>query len=113
MQYRLTQCLAVLAVLAFSVPVFARAMSQPLDLTQPATIGSTTLQPGQYHLTADPNSNQVRVVRDSDKKLVATVQGTTITLHQKSAYGAVVMDGQRIHEIEFRGKAQAIELPNS
>jgi hypothetical protein len=113
MQCRFIQSVAVLAVLAFSAPVFARAMSQPLDLTQPAMIGSTTLKPGQYHLSADPNSNQVRVVRDSDRKLVATVQGTTVTLHQKSPYGAVIMDGQRIHEIQFAGKTEAIELPNS
>ncbi|MGB6482054.1 MAG: hypothetical protein WBE86_01055 [Candidatus Acidiferrales bacterium] len=108
---RFSQCLAILAVLALSAPVFARSMSQPLELNQPATIGSATLQPGHYELKADPNSNQVRVERDG--KLVATVEGRTVTLNKKSDYGAVVMDGQRIHEIQFAGKTEAIEIPNS
>ena len=39
---RLSQCLAV----------FAHSMSQLLELDQPATIGSTTLQGGHYDLQA-------------------------------------------------------------
>lgn len=108
---RFSQCLAILAVLALSAPVFARSMSQPLELNQPATIGSTTLQPGHYQLKADPNSAQVRVERDG--KLIATVEGRTVTLNKKSDYGAIVMDGRRIHEIQFAGKVEAIEIPSS
>lgn len=108
---RFSQCLAILAVLALSAPVFARSISQPLYLSQPATIGSTTLQPGHYELKADPNTNQVRVERDG--KLVATVEGRTVTLNTKAPYSAVMMDGQRIHEIQFGGKTKAIDIPNS
>ncbi len=108
---RFSQCLAILAVLALAAPAFARSMSQPLDLNQPATIGSTTLQPGHYELKAEPNSNQVRVV--SNGRLVATIEGREITLNRKAPYGAVVMDGRRIHEIQFGGKTEAIEIPNS
>lgn len=110
---RLSQCLAILAIFALSAPVFARAMSQPFDLTQPATIGNTTLQPGNYEITADLSSNQVRVKRASDGKLVATVEGKTVTLSKKPDYAAVLMNGSRIHEIEFAGKTEAIEIPNS
>ena len=110
---RLTQCLVVTAVLAFAAPVFARAMSQPLDVNQPTEIGGVTLQPGTYKVMADSNSTQVLVKRDRDGKLMATVQGKIVTLNRKSAYGAIVMDGQRIHEIEFAGKTEAIEIPNS
>ncbi|MGC1291814.1 MAG: hypothetical protein WA855_11085 [Candidatus Acidiferrales bacterium] len=106
---RFSQCLAILAVLALSAPVFARSMSEPLDLNQPATIGSTTLQPGHYEFKADLNSNQVQVERNG--RLVATIEGKEVTLNKKAPYGAVVMDGRRIHEIQFGGKIEAIEIP--
>lgn len=111
MSNRFIQFLAILGVLAFSVPVFARSMSQPLELNQPAMIGTTTLQPGYYEFKADPNSNQIRVVRDG--KLIATVEGKTVTLHEKPSYGSVVMNGHRIHEVQFAGRIEAIEIPNS
>lgn len=108
---RLSQCLAFLAILTFSAPVFARSMSQPLDLNQPATIGSTTLKAGHYDLQADPHSVQVRVMQN--RKLVATVDGKIVTLAQKAPYGSVIFDGRRIHEIQFSGKTEAIDIPNS
>ena len=110
---RFYQCLAILAVVALSALLFARSMSmsQPLNLTKPATIGSTTLEPGQYQLTANLTSDQVLVKHNG--KLVATVTGKTVTLNNKSPYGAVVFDGSKIHEIDFSGKTQAIRIPNS
>jgi hypothetical protein len=112
---RISQCLAIIAVVALSAPVFARSnvVSQPLDLDQPATIGSTVLQPGQYKIMADLSSDQVRVKNDSNGKFVASVEGKTVTLNKKSVYGAVVMNGNRIHEIQFSGRTEAIEIPNS
>jgi hypothetical protein len=110
---RFSQCLAILAVLALSAPVFAHSekVSQPLELNRPATIGNTTLQPGNYDFKANLNSNQVQVERDG--RLVATIEGKEVTLNKKAPYGAVVMDGRRIHEIQFGGKIEAIEIPNS
>lgn len=110
---RLSQCLAIAAIVAFAAPVFARAMSQPLEVNQPTVIGRVTLQPGTYTVMADPNSTQVLVKRDRDKKIVATVEGKIVTLHHKADYGAIVMNGQHIHEIQFANKIEAIEIPNS
>lgn len=110
---RLSQCLAVLALLALSAPVFAKSMSQPIVLTQPATIGSTMLQPGHYKITANLDSDQVLVKRQSDGKLMATIQGKTVTLNEKPPYSAIVFNGRTIHEIQFSGKTEAIEIPNS
>lgn len=53
----------------------------------------------------------VRIERDG--KLVATVQGKTVDLKSKAPYGALVFDGRRIEQIQFQGKMQAIEIPNS
>lgn len=110
---RLSQILALLAVLAFSAPVFAKSMSQPIVLTQPATIGNATVQPGHYKLTANLESDQVLIKREDNGKVVATVTGRTVTLNKKSSYSAVVFNGQNIHEIQFSGTTEAIEIPNS
>lgn len=108
---RICQSLAIFAVLALATPIFARSVSQPLDLDQPATIGSTTLRPGHYDVQADLNSYQVRITQN--RKLVATVEGKIVTLAQKAPYGSVIFDGRRIHEIQFSGKSEAIEIPTS
>jgi hypothetical protein len=110
---RLSQCLALLAVLALSAPVFAKSMSQPIVLNHSATIGSTVLRPGHYKLTANLESDQVFIKNEDNGKLVATVTGRTVTLNKKSAYSAVVFNGRNIHEIQFSGKTEAIEIPNS
>lgn len=111
MMNRICQSLAIFAVLVLSPPIFARSVSQPLELDQPATIGSTTLRPGHYDVQADLNSYQVRITQN--RKLVVTVEGKIVTLNKKAPYGAVVFNGRRIHEIQFSGKSEAIEIPNS
>lgn len=110
---RISQCLVFLAVLAFALPAFAKSVSQPIVLTQPATIGSTTLQPGHYKITANLESDQVLVKNQNNGKLVASVTGKVVTLNQKSPYSAVVFNGRDIHELQFSGKTEAIEIPNS
>jgi hypothetical protein len=108
---RLGNCLAILAMLALASPVFAKTFSQTLDLTQPAKLGDTSLQPGHYKVMADLGSDQVQV--EQNGKLVATATGKTVDLNNKSAYNAVVFNGRHIQEIQISGKMQAIELPSS
>jgi uncharacterized protein YfaP (DUF2135 family) len=108
---RFANLLVVLAMLALASPVFAKSFSQTIDISQPATIGEKSLQPGHYKFTADLNSDMVRIERDG--KLVATIQGKTVDLKNKSPYGALVFNGRRIEQIQFQGKMQAIEIPNS
>lgn len=108
MRIRLSAGLAALAVVALACPVWARAESTPLTLTQPATIGNTSLKPGNYTLTADTNMNEVTVKRDG--KLIATVPAKEVTLNKKSTYTAVVFNGRQIKEIQFEGKTQAMKV---
>ena len=108
---RFANLLVVLAMFALASPVFAKSFSQTIDISQPATIGDQSLKPGQYKFTANLNSDMVRVERDG--KIVATIQGKTVDLKNKSPYGALVFNGRRIEQIQFQGKMQAIEIPNS
>lgn len=108
---RLSNFLAVVAILALASPVFAKSFSQTIDISQHATIGEKSLEPGTYKFTADLNSDMVRVERGG--KVVATIQGTTVDLKNKAPYGALVFNGLRIHQIQFQGKTEAIDIPNS
>jgi len=108
---RITNCLAVLAVLCMAAPVFAKTYSQTIQITHPSTIGRQSLRPGRYRVLANLSSDRVKV--EHNGKIVASVEGKTVTLHHKSPYAAVVFNHRRIHEIQFSGKMQAIELPNS
>jgi hypothetical protein len=108
MKMRVTPFFALLAVFFLSCPVWAHSESTPLTLSQPATIGSTTLKPGQYRIVADLKTDQVRVERNG--KLIGTFTGTPVTLNSKSEQTAIVFDGQRISEIQFTGKTEALKL---
>lgn len=103
--------LAVLAMLALASPVFAKSFSQTIDISRPTTIGRKSLRPGHYKFTANLSSDMVRV--EHDGKVVATVQGKAVDLKNKAPYSALVFNGQRIQEIQFQGKMQAIKVPTS
>lgn len=108
MRRRLNLCLAILAVAAFAIPVLAHSESTPLTLNQSATIGTVSLRPGQYTLTADTGMKEVMIKRDG--KLVATVPGREVTLNRKPEYTAVVFNHRQIQEIQFEGKTEAIKV---
>ena len=108
MRTRLSPCLAALAVVAFAIPVWAHSESTPLTLTRPATIGTVSLQPGRYTLTADTDMNDVIVKRAG--KLIATVPGKQVALNRKPEYTAVVFNHRQIQEIQFEGKTEAIKV---
>jgi len=108
MRTRLSPSLAALAVVAFAIPVWAHSESTPLTLSQPATIGTISLQPGQYTLSADTDMNQVMVKRDG--KVIATVPGKEVTLNRKPEYSAVLFNNRQIQEIQFEGKTEAVKV---
>lgn len=101
-------CLAVLAAAAFAIPVWAHGLSAPVSLDKPATIGNTTLKPGNYRMVVDSTTNKVRVMHDG--RVLATVPGKWVTLKNKSPYTAVVINKNQIQEIDFSGKTQAVRL---
>ncbi|HEV2617590.1 MAG TPA: hypothetical protein VGU63_13375 [Candidatus Acidoferrales bacterium] len=108
MRIRLSPCLAALAVAAIACPVWAHAQSAPLTISQPATIGNTSLQPGNYVLTADTDMHEVMVKRDG--KVIATVPAKEVTLNKKPEYTAVLFNGRQIQEIQFEGKTEAVKV---
>ena len=96
------------AVAMMSLPVWARGESTPYLVDTPTQIGSTSLQPGQYELKVEPNSDHVTVYRDG--KEVATAPCQWITLSKKSPETMVQTAQGRVTEIDFGGKTEAVKL---
>lgn len=101
-------CLAVLAAFGFAIPVWGHGLSATVNLENPATIGSTTLKPGNYRVVVDGKTNEVQVVQDGH--VLATVPGRWVSLKNKAPYTAVILSKNQIQEIDFSGKTQAIRV---
>jgi len=108
MRTRSNPCLAALAVAAVAIPVWGRTESAPLTLNQPATIGTVSLKPGLYTLTANTDMKEVMIKLNG--KVIATVPAKGVTLNRKPEYTAVVLNNRKIQEIQFEGKTEAIKV---
>jgi len=108
MRFRFLQVFAILAVLALSAPIWARTKSVDLHLTDPSTIGTTQLQPGEYQLKADEGASQVTVVRHG--KVVAQVPCHWVQLQTKPNQSQVLFTSNQITEVDFGGDTQAAQF---
>ncbi len=62
MRLRVKQGVAVLAVLAFSLPVWARTYKEELNADKDTNIGGTMLKAGSYELAADSTKKELQVL---------------------------------------------------
>ncbi|PYU21702.1 MAG: hypothetical protein DMG30_17005 [Acidobacteria bacterium] len=108
MRVHVNHLLAVLAVMALAVPAWATRVATDLSLDQPAKVQGTLLQPGNYHVIASDQDNRVKFMRDN--KVVAELPAHWINLARKADYSAFVKNGEEIQEIDFAGKAMALDL---
>jgi hypothetical protein len=108
MRIRLIHLIAVLSVLALAAPVWATRTATDLTIDQPAKVQGRLLQPGNYHVIASDEDNQVKFIRDN--KVVGEFPAHWINLARKADYSAFVKNGDEIEEIDFEGKDKAINL---
>ena len=92
---------ALLAVTALAVPVFAKPVSKTINITQTAKVGKADLQAGEYRLLIDGNKATVQ----KGKSTVAESEGRWEDRDTKSNYDAVLLgqDGQ-VKEVRFSGQ---------
>jgi len=92
---------ALLAVTALAVPVFAKPVSKTINITQTAKVGKADLQAGEYRLLIDGNKATVQ----KGKSIVAESEGRWEDRDTKSNYDAVLLgqDGQ-VKEVRFSGQ---------
>ena len=108
MRTRVMQGVAVLAVLAFSLPVWARTYKEELTADKDTNIGGTMLKPGAYELSADPAKKELQILVNG--KVMATVQGEWVKLPSKPQYSTVVSDGNKVTQVQFSGTDQAFQV---
>jgi hypothetical protein len=105
------QFLGTAALIALAFPVWGRTASIPLHSDGTTTIGQTQLKTGDYELRVKDNATQVQVTKDG--KVVAEAPITWIQLQRKPANTEVVMNQNRIVEMDFGGKTQAAQVQGS
>jgi len=104
---RFQKCsLVVLAILALSMPVWAKTFKQSLDLSDSRTIGSTQLKPGSYEFTADDSKTELSILHNG--KVIATVQGQWVKTSDKTQ--GVDTTSDKITLVRFHGSDQAFQL---
>ena len=108
MRFHLKYYLTGLAILALTIPVWARTYKQTLVLSSNATIGSTQLKPASYELTADDTKMELNILQKG--KIIATVQGQWVKIPQKAASSSIASTGDKITQVQFSGSDQAFQL---
>jgi hypothetical protein len=102
--------------LVFSLGVFAKdANSGSFDLTRPARIGSTVLQPGHYKAEWSGSNDALNVTIVSHGKTVATTHGHLKEMPNKAPYNSVSTQAgqdntQQVDEIDFDQRNEALIL---
>jgi hypothetical protein len=108
MRLRVVQCLAVLSILTLTVPAWARTYKQDLNVSKNTSIGGTQLKVGDYELTADDTKKEVEVLQNG--KVLATLPGQWVKLPQKPQFSTVIIDGDKITQVQFSGTDQALQV---
>jgi hypothetical protein len=92
---------ALLAVVALAVPVFAKPLSKTINFTQAAKLGKADLQAGEYRLLIDGNKATVQ----KGKSVVAETEGRWEERETKSVYDAVLIgENGQVREVRFSGQ---------
>jgi hypothetical protein len=110
MDIRMKTCLAVVAVLILSLPIWARTDSAQLVVDHPVTIGTQQLEPGTYNLKANDGDKQISIVRADNGKTVASIPCEWVQLAQKARQTEVLFNADRVIEIDFGGKTEAVAI---
>lgn len=108
MRFRPSFFAAVCCMFALSTPVWASQLSASIYLGHSTRVGTNELKPGNYHMSANESSGQVKWMRND--RLVAQVKGKWVTLNKKSQYTEMLSNNHVVQEVRFAGKRMAIKF---
>jgi hypothetical protein len=101
-----------LVVFAFSVFTLslwaAHTDSISFETTQPTTIGTTQLNPGNYELRAQEGQSELQVIHDG--KVIATVPCQWTQLTNKAADSEVISSNNQVTGVQFAGRTESIQF---
>ncbi|MFZ3217114.1 MAG: hypothetical protein WA192_13745 [Candidatus Acidiferrales bacterium] len=103
-------CLTLVAALGLTLPLWARTDTIPLVVDHPVAIGAQQLPAGSYNLKTKDSDNQITIRRAGDGKVVASVPFQWIDLPQKARQSEVLLQSDRVVQIEFGGQTKAIQF---
>jgi hypothetical protein len=106
MRLNAKQFLVAAALVAMAVPVWGATTELHSDGN--VVVGQTQLKAGDYELRVKDNAPQLEVTKDG--KVVAEAPITWIQLPKKPQATEVVMDQNRVVEVDFGGKTQAVKV---
>ena len=110
MEIRMKTCFAVVAALVLSLPIWARTDSAHLVVEHTVTIGAQQLEPGTYNIRANDGGKEISIARADNGRVVASVPCEWVQLPQKARQTAVRFDADRVVEIDFSGKTEAVAI---
>ena len=112
MRFTAKECLGLLTITFLAVPLLARPETRTFEANwianQATTVGTTQIQPGDYTLKVRENDSTMDVTRNG--KLVAQVPCHWIQLPKKAANTEVDTNNNRIAQVEFAGKTEAVQV---
>jgi|HubBroStandDraft_2_1064218.scaffolds.fasta_scaffold340477_2 hypothetical protein len=111
MRLKSIQLLAAFTLLTLAAPVWAHTRTASALISETTTIGSTQLKPGEYQLKVEDNANQLQIMQHG--KVVAVVPVQWVQLQQKPSNTEILLDGNKITEVEFGGNTQAVQIVSS
>jgi len=98
---------ALLAIITLALPVMAKPISKNITLSQPARLGQSQLEAGDYRLLIDGTKVTVR----RGNKVLAVVEGQWEQREKKTDRNAVVLgEGGVVKEIRFAGDQRVLVL---
>ena len=101
------------AIVLMILPVWAKPKSDRTDTAnwsplQAVTVGQTQLQPGDYTLKAQESGTMLEVMRDG--KVVAEAPCRWIELPKKASNTEVSTNGNKMTQVEFAGRTEALQI---
>jgi hypothetical protein len=103
--------LTALSLVAFlALPVWAHTDSAQLTVINPTTIAGKQLKPGTYKLEVQPDQKELKVVNTESYKTVAEVPCHWVNLKNAPNNTEVMLRKNKITEVDFSGKMQAIRV---
>jgi len=112
MRFYAKQLLGMAALIALALPVWGRTATVWFESDGTTTIGQTQLKAGEYQLKVKDNATQLEVTTQ-DGKVVTEVPVTWIQLQKKPANTEVIMNKDRVVEVDFGGKTQALKVQSA
>ena len=100
-------------VVLIVLPMWAKPKAERTDTAtwqtaEAVMVGTTQIQPGEYTLRAEESGKMLEVLHDG--KVVAQIPCHWIELPKKAADTEVSTNGNKVTQVEFAGRTEALQI---